>query len=95
MLKRWRPAAAGLLRDVNGIVGGGGAPPASWATTRTERGLCHPRGRQGPSSLLKRPAATARTGIACTCLGHGLRIAGYPVTVDLVLLLCLLILRLA
>ena len=46
MLKRWRPAAAGLLRDVNGNCWGGAPPPASWVTTRTERGLHHPRGRR-------------------------------------------------
>ena len=45
MLKRWRPAAAGLLRDVDGNYWGG-RPPASWVTTRTERGLRHPRGRR-------------------------------------------------
>ena len=49
MLKRWRPAAAGLLRDVDGNYWGEGRPPpASWVTTRTERGLRHPRGRQAP-----------------------------------------------
>ena len=46
MLKRWRPAAAGLLRDANGNCWGGAPPPASWVTTRTERGLHHPRGRR-------------------------------------------------
>jgi len=43
MLKRWRPAAAGLLRDANGYCwGGGGAPPGGLGNHSHREGAMPP-----------------------------------------------------